>query len=61
MSTVLAYDRLDTGCSGRASNPQNGDAIISTLNSLLGAVDADPPYILVAHILVSRHLRETAI
>lgn len=51
MGTVLTYDRLDTGGSGRSSSPQNGDAILSTLNSLLKALDLDPPYVLVAHSL----------
>ncbi len=51
VGTVLAYDRLDTGGSGKSSNPQDGDAIISTLNSLFKAIDLSPPYILVAHSL----------
>ncbi len=51
MGTVLAYDRLDTGGSGKSSNPQDGDTILSTLNSLLETVDLSPPYILVAHSL----------
>lgn len=51
MGTALVYDRLDTGGSGPSKSPQDGDAILSTLDALLEAVALVPPYILVAHSL----------
>jgi len=51
VGTVLAYDRFDTGGSGKSSSPQNGKAIVSTLNSLLETLEIKPPYVLVAHSL----------
>jgi len=48
---VLAYDRLDTGGSDKSSSPQSGDKILSTLDSLLEALELEPPFILVAHSL----------
>ncbi len=51
MGTVLTYDRFDTGGSGQSNSPQDGDAILATLESLLKKLNVNPPYILVAHSL----------
>lgn len=51
MGTVLIYDRFDTGGSGQSTGPQDGDAILATLDSLLNEVNVNPPYIFVAHSL----------
>lgn len=51
LGTVLAYDRWGVGGSDPPDAPQDGGAVIATLEALLGQLGLPPPYVLVAHSL----------
>ncbi len=48
---VLAYDRPGTGASDAADAPQDGRAVLATLDTLLERLDIRGPVVLVAHSL----------
>ena len=48
---VLAYDRPGTGASDPAVAPQDGEAVLATLDTLLERLDIRGPVVLVAHSL----------
>lgn len=49
--TVFAYNRLGIGGSEKPSSPQDGDAIVASLENLLAAAELPPPYVLTGHSL----------
>jgi pimeloyl-ACP methyl ester carboxylesterase len=48
---VIIYNRRGVGASAKATEPQDGNTVISEMRSLLSNLKLSPPYLLVAHSL----------
>jgi pimeloyl-ACP methyl ester carboxylesterase len=57
----IAYDRLGLGWSDAPAAARTPDRVVDELESLLGAIGADPPYLLVGHSLGCRYIRVYAV
>jgi pimeloyl-ACP methyl ester carboxylesterase len=57
----IAYDRFGLGWSDASSTARTPDHVVDELGSLLAAIGADPPYVLVGHSLGCRYIRLYAV